>query len=215
MNKKLIIFDLDGTILDTSEGIKSAVKYAISEFGLDLPSDAILDSFIGPPIQWSLQALYGLSDERATLISQAFRERYKTVDLFKAKPYDNLIDVLKYFNKRGIKIAVATYKREDYTKLLLDYFGLNNYFDIICGSDFEGKLRKKDIIFNVIKEAKVSLQDTIMVGDTILDAEGAAIIGIDFIAAIYGFGFKTEEDLKKANKICIIDSIDDIKKIIN
>ena len=215
MNKKLVIFDLDGTILDTSAGIKSAVKYAIAEFGLDIPSEDILNTFIGPPIQWSLQAFYGLTDERVTLISQVFRDRYKTVDLFKATPYDGLIDVLEYLRRKGIKTAVATYKREDYTKLLLEHFGITKYLDIICGSDFEGKLRKKDIILNVIKEAGVDLKDTVMLGDTILDAEGAEIIGIDFIAATYGFGLKTKEELKKTNSAFIIKNIKEVIEIIN
>lgn len=214
MKKKLIIFDLDGTMLDTSDGIKSAVKHTVAEFGLDLPPDSVLDTFIGPPIQLSLQTFYGLSDERVTLMAQVFRDRYKTIDLFKAVPYDGLFDVLEYLKNRGVKTAVATYKREDYTKLLLNHFGLDRYLDIICGSDFLGKLRKKDIISNVIKEAQVQLDETIMVGDTVLDAEGAELLGIDFIAVTYGFGFKTKEELENSQKLFIINSLSDIKNII-
>ena len=171
MSTKLVIFDLDGTLLDTSEGIKASVKYVIEKYNLPLPTETILNSFIGPPIQASFKHLYNLSDEKSTALAALFREQYKSADLFKAKPYDNVFEVLRYLRSNGVKTAVATYKREDYTKLLLDHFGLSKYFDIICGSDFEGKLQKKDIILNAVNKSRFSINDTIMVGDTILDAE--------------------------------------------
>ena len=72
---------------------------------------------------------------------------------------------------------------------------------------------KKDIISNVIKEAQVQLDETIMVGDTVLDAEGAELLGIDFIAVTYGFGFKTKEELENSQKLFIINSLSDIDNI--
>lgn len=214
MSTKLVIFDLDGTLLDTSEGIKASVKYVIEKYNLPLPTETILNSFIGPPIQASFKHLYNLSDEKSTALAALFREQYKSADLFKAKPYDNVFEVLRYLRSNGVKTAVATYKREDYTKLLLDHFGLSKYFDIICGSDFEGKLQKKDIILNAVNKSRFSINDTIMVGDTILDAEGASIIGMDFIAALYGFGFKNIEETSEIQCLYAIDDIIQITEII-
>lgn len=214
MSIKLVIFDLDGTLLDTSEGIKSSVKYVIEKYNLPIPTENILNKFIGPPVQDSFKHLYNLSDEKSSAMAALFREQYKSVDLFKAKPYDNVVDVLKYLQSNGVKTAVATYKREDYTKLLLDHFGLSKHLDIICGSDFDGKLKKKDIIVNAINKSGFAIKDAIMVGDTLLDAEGASIIGMDFIAALYGFGFKNIKEVSEIQSVYAIDDIIKIKKVI-
>lgn len=214
MSIKLVIFDLDGTLLDTSEGIKSSVKYVIEKYNLQLPTENELNKFIGPPVQASFKHLYDLSNEMSFAMAALFREHYKSADLFKAKPYNNVLDVLKYLRSIGIKTAVATYKREDYTKLLLDHFGLSKHLDIICGSDFDGKLKKKDIILNVINKSGFSINDSIMVGDTLLDAEGASIIGMGFIAVLYGFGFKNIEEILEIHCLYAIDNIAQINEII-
>lgn len=214
MSIKLVIFDLDGTLLDTSEGIKSSVKHVIEKYNLPIPTENILNKFIGPPVQVSFKNLYNLSDEKSSAMAALFREQYKSVDLFKAKPYDNVVDVLKYLKSNGVKTAVATYKREDYTKLLLDHFCLSKYLDIICGSDFDGKLKKKDIIVNAVNKSGFAINDAIMVGDTVLDAEGASTIGMDFIAALYGFGFKNIKEVSEIQSVYAIDDIIKIKKVI-
>ena len=190
MNKyKALLFDLDGTLLDTSEGIISSVKYAIECTGLESLSDDKIKSFIGPPIQNTFRKFYNLNDEETSKISAIFRERYSTVDLLKAKLYDSVLETLEILKNEGYVIGIATYKREDYAKKIVEYFGISQFCDVIEGSDFAGKLTKADIINTCIDKLGVSKNEILMIGDTESDKIGAENAGVDFLPVTYGFGF--------------------------
>ena len=213
---KCVIFDVDGTLLDTSEGMLSAVRYTIQKFGLEPLDEATIKSFIGPPIQHSFQRIYGFPDPVIAEMASVFRDRYKDKDLLLAKAYDGIFDVLDYLRRSGIAIAIATYKREDYAARLLNAFGFDRYTALIFGSDFEGKLRKKDIIELALKEAGITdHSQALMVGDSDNDAIGAAEIGTDFLGVTYGFGFKTKSDVEAFQSIGTADTPTKITEIIS
>lgn len=192
---KALLFDLDGTLLDTSEGITSSVKYTIDCMGFEPISDERIKSFIGPPIQNTFKKVYNLNDEDTSKTAAIFRERYSTVDLLKAKPYDGVLETLAKLKKDGYYIGVATYKREDYAKKIVDHFGISQYCDVIEGSDFDGKLSKADIINICIDKLNVSKSEILMVGDTENDKIGAENAGVDFLPVTYGFGFKKNDTM--------------------
>ena len=199
MNKyKALLFDLDGTLLDTSEGIISSVKYAVDCIGLEPLSDDKIKSFIGPPIQNTFRKIYNLNDEETSRISAIFRERYSTVDLLKAKLYDSVLETLEILKNEGYVIGIATYKREDYAKKIVEYFGISQFCDVIEGSDFAGKLTKADIINTCIDKLGVSKNEILMIGDTESDKIGAENAGVDFLPVTYGFGYKREDKKFKA-----------------
>lgn len=186
---KAVLFDLDGTLLDTSEGILTSVKYTINKMGLVLPPDVNTDFFIGPPIQMSLQKCFGLAADEAQRGANLFRDYYKTEALFLAKPYEGIFDVLKSLKDNGVKIGVATYKREDYAIDILRHFHISDYCDAMCGADNNNILTKSDIIRNCCKILNVMPQESIYVGDTEHDAKGASEAGLPFVAVTWGFGF--------------------------
>ena len=184
---KLVIFDLDGTLLDTTEGVLNAVQYTISKCGLPQLSQECLRSFIGPPIQDSFSMAYGIDDpDRLQELAGIFRSRYKEHELYKAEPYDGIYETCEQLRDFGLMLAVATYKREDYAVDIMRHFGFDKYMAAIYGADHENKLKKADII-----KKCVSLTDgrAVMVGDTVNDSIGAKKAGIDFIGVLYGFGF--------------------------
>lgn len=192
----LAVFDLDGTILDTTEGVLAAVKYTIQKLGYRMPADEELYSFIGPPIQNSFARFYGLSGDILQEVATIFRNQYKDFDLLKAKPYEGIYDTFQKMLDQGIVPAVATYKREDYATTLLNHYGFNRYTQIMYGADHENKLTKRDIIEKCILDAGIQdYSKVVMIGDTVHDAKGAMEIGVDFIGVTYGFGFKKREDL--------------------
>ena len=191
-----IIFDVDGTLLDTTEGVLSAVTYTIREHQLAELSREELLTFIGPPIQDSFARVYGLSGEVLQELATTFRNRYKDVDLLKAVPYDGIYEVCEELKKRGIKIAIATYKRQDYATKIIQHFGFDRYTDIIYGADHENQLKKVDIIRKCLEDMGIDdPHEAVMVGDSDNDAIGAMKIGMEFIGVTYGFGFKTKEDV--------------------
>lgn len=186
-----VIFDLDGTLLDTSEGIIKAVEYTVEKYNLNKLSNTQLLSFIGPPIQESFMKSYNFDEQKCQELGETFRERYKTIDLLKAKPYDGIYELLNYLLENNIKIAVSTYKREDYAKTLLNAFEFNKYFKIINGADNYNKLKKKDIIKLSIDDCDVNdFSKVVYIGDTQSDLNASKELNIDFIGVNYGFGFK-------------------------
>lgn len=212
---RLVIFDLDGTLMDTSEGILASVKYTIEKTGTPNLSQEQMKTFIGPPIQKSFARVYGIDELQANQMAAVFRERYSTVDLLLASPYDGIYELLEGLSKRQIQSAVATYKREDYALRLLTEYHFGDYMGIMHGSDMEGRLSKSDIIRKCILEANVELGEVVMVGDTESDEKGAHDIGIDFIGVTYGFGYKTKEDIKSCDRnIACVDSPIQILEII-
>ena len=212
----LVIFDVDGTVLDTSSGVLSAVQYTIDKLGYDKIDDKTLATFIGPPIQDSFARVYGLKGDILQTIATIFRDRYKDVDLLKAEPYPGIYDVIRTLSENNITSAIATYKREDYAVTLLKHFRFDEYIDIMHGGDHENKLKKKDIIEICIAESGITDKSRIvMVGDTDHDAIGAQQVGVDFIAVTFGFGFKNKEDVDKIKAVgCAEKAIEILDYII-
>ena len=192
----LIIFDLDGTLLDTTEGIVASVRRTIETNGLEaLPADK-LQKFIGPPVQVSFMDAYGINTEEAQALANDFRAIYSRPEyLFQVVPYSGIYEVLERLRNHGKRLAVATYKREDYARILLEQYQFDRYMDWIFGGDNENRLSKADIIEKCVCAAGNTLPDRIaMVGDTAGDAKGAKERGVDFIGVLYGFGFATEAE---------------------
>ena len=205
---KSVIFDLDGTLLDTSEGIISSVEKMIDHFGYKKLTRAELETFIGPPISKSVIRIYGLSDEEALEAMKYYRVVYKAEpedgskpDLFRGSIYPGMEELLQNLRDDGYKVGVATYKPEHMAKALLEEKGLTKYFDVIHGADLEGKLTKADVVSLSIKELGHTPEETAMVGDSDNDAIGAEGANALFIGVTYGFGFKTESDVNEFNNI--------------
>lgn len=193
---KAVIFDVDGTLLDTTEGVLAAVQYTIQTMGLCKLDRKMLMTFIGPPIQDSFRRVYDVSAEKAQELATVFRNRYKDHELLKAVPYDGIYKMMEELKKRDIEIAIATYKRQDYADTILRHFHFDRYSDILYGSDFDNKLKKSDIIQLCMERLQIADPSAVvMIGDSMHDAKGAQTLGMDFIGVTYGFEFQTMEDV--------------------
>lgn len=211
---KNVIFDLDGTLLDTSEGIIGSAVYAAEALGYPrLPYEEML-TFVGPPIQQSFIAHYGCDKETAQKAANIFREYYKSTALLQAVPYDDILKLCRTLADDGLKLAVATYKREDYALNLLRHFHFDKYCVSMHGADGENKLKKKDIVLLCMDELKAEPEETVLAGDTDHDATGAEEAGVLFIGVTYGFGFKSREDLKLFANIGAADNPAEIAEIV-
>lgn len=209
-----VIFDLDGTILDTTEGILESVRYTIREMGFHMLQEVELLTFVGPPIQNSFINHYNCTKEIAQEAAGIFRNYYKGEALLKAKPYEGIYKLLDKLKSKGAKIAVATYKREDYAIRLLKYFGFDQYCASMHGADHFNKMKKEDIVRLCMQEMNGNLRDSLLIGDTIHDAKGAKEAEIDFLEVTYGFGFKTIDEINEYPHIGVVDCPLDIEKYI-
>ena len=204
-----IIFDLDGTLLDTSEGIVEGIEFSINQMGFNQLSHEDLLSFVGPPPQKTFMEKCGCDEVTAQKATDVFRKHYSEHTILKAVPYDGILETCEQLKESGYKLAVATNKREDLAKKLLSHFGFDQYIDIIHGSDSLGKLKKSDVIIICLNEMQADPSETLVVGDTKGDAVGAQQTGCHFVGVTWGFGFKFESEC-----LCIIKSPDSLLSIL-
>ncbi len=204
---EMAIFDVDGTILDTTEGVLAAVSYTIEKMKFKKLDEEQLRTFIGPPIQESFAKAYQLEGPILQTIATCFRDRYKDFELLKAVPYEGIYEVFDALITQNIKTAVATYKRQDYAETILKHFGFDRYTDILYGADHENKLKKADIIRMCMETYGIHDKGrVVMIGDSSHDAVGAKEAGMDFIGVTYGFGFKSSSEVYQYSAIGSADS---------
>lgn len=213
MNSKIyraVIFDLDGTLLDTSEGVFESVRHTVKSLGKPDLDEATLRTFIGPPVKLSLIRLYGLDEDAANRATEIFRTQYKDHDLLKAEPYPGIKDLIRALRANGFKIGVATLKREDYALTLLEHYHFTEICDSICGSDFDSKMTKADVLNKCLNSLKVSPSEAVLVGDTSSDGIGAEQAGVDFMAVTYGFGPDSKESWQEYKPVYVAKDTPDI-----
>lgn len=206
---ELIIWDVDGTLLDTSPGLISSTLFMIEKLGLPPLDKDTLKSFVGPRIQDSLQRVYQLEGKELEEAANVFRTHYKEGDVLKASPYPGVYRVLEYIHNKGIKQAVATNKRQDFVDALLKKYNLYRYMETVCGTDFAGKLTKANLIEQCISQGNVLKSRVLMIGDSDYDAEAASKTGIDFLAVTYGFGYK-KQTLNNSSAVMMVDTLNQI-----
>ncbi len=202
MTKKydIILFDLDGTLLDTSRGIYNSVRYAEKNMNLDPIPDEWLGQFVGPPPAVMYQKVYGISEEEARKATMFHRKYGKEFAIYEAEVYEGMIDCLNELKKEGFLLGVATLKSEMIAKKILDNFQISQYFDVICGMNKEENLSKADVIRNA--KHILGSGNAILIGDTMYDYNGAKEAGIDFLAVLYGFGF-TKKVVEAENMLAV------------
>ena len=212
MRYSAVIFDFDGTICDTGEGILKSAKYALEAFGYNAPDYEELTCFIGPPLLIIFQEKFGADAARADELVKKFRERYTNKGVFESKLYDGIKELLISLKKDDIKIGIASSKPQEYIETLLDHFGIKSYFDVICGVTFTADCESKaSIIARCQKELNIAGNECIMVGDKKYDIEGAKTNLIDSVGVLWGYGTKFEHI--EAGAKFIVDKIEDIEAV--
>ena len=210
MNKKYILFDLDGTLTDSGEGITKCVVYALEKFGIKEKPENV-KHFVGPPLKENFMLSYNLTEEQATDAVEFYRERYTPIGIFENYPYEGIKELLAELKEKGFVLLVATSKPLVHAERVLEKYELYSYFDYVLGSQLHGSENKTDIMKEVIKKAEVKdLSQVVMVGDTIFDIEGARNVGVDVIAVAYGYGKK--EELNQADYVA--ETVQDLKNLL-
>lgn len=209
-----ILFDLDGTLTDSGEGITKAVQYALNHFGILVDDINDLRKFIGPPLKDSYKKNYGFNDEKAALGLIKFREYYTKNGIYENSLYDGIIRILEQLKKNGRTIILATSKPEVYAKEILKHFNIDKYFTFVAGADFEEtRVKKGDIIKYALEEAKiVDLSKVIMIGDREHDIIGAKENDIKSIGVLYGYG--DLDELTSANSDYIAKDTNELLNIL-
>lgn len=215
MNKhKLIIFDFDGTLVNSSSGIYSTANWVVKQLGYEEVSDLDqLSKFIGPPIQDCFRITYNLEESLIDKACDLFHYKYDKEGIYKAEVFDGIEPVLQELKDRGYILAVASMKYDKSIKIMLKHLKLDQYFDFAEGTNKDGTKLKTVILDEIIEHFKLDKKDAVLVGDTYHDKEAAIDSNIDFLAVSYGFGYGKDSQVS-SDMIAMASSVNEILSYI-
>lgn len=194
----VVLFDLDGTLVESGLGIVNSVVYALEKFGIKVEDRASLYRFVGPPLHKSFEMFYDFSPEKAMQAVEYYREYYREKGVFEVKLYEGIKTTLENLYTSGKKLIVTTSKPELFAKQILEFLDIAKYFTLIAGANMDGtRTAKADVISYALNECNITdLSKVIIVGDREHDVIGGKQIGIDSMGVLYGYG--SEEELTNA-----------------
>jgi len=207
--RKCVIFDLDGTLTRSEEGIWNCVKYAAEKLGFPEPDAPTLRKFIGPPLGYSFREYMGMDEAMAEKAVETYRERYNVVGLFENRVFPGIRRLMRTLQQEGWYIGVATGKPQKTSERVIAHFGLDKFIQKICGPTADHRADKIDLIKNALPEGWDAEADEIwMVGDRKFDVEGAIGAGVKSIGVGYGYG--SEEELREAGCTAYCATVQDV-----
>lgn len=214
MSIKYLIFDFDGTLADSSQGVIASIIYALESYGYEIPDDNVLKKFFGPPLVDSFMEYIGVDEKTGEALTSKYRELYSDNAMYLVELYEGMRELLNKLKDDGIKIAIASSKPRKFFDKLLKKLELTDMFDAVSGAAMDEKgTEKKDIILKACENLGVcDKSEAIMVGDRKFDILGAHAAGIKCIAVTYGFGDVRE--FENAGADHIVDSPMEIYDLI-
>lgn len=213
--KNILLFDLDGTLVNTKPGIVNCVQYALDYFGIHEDNPDTLEKFIGPPLHRSFQMFYGFDEKKSMEAAAKYRERYKDEGIFECTPYNGIKNMLQDLKSKGRILGVATSKPEVFAMRILDKFGLSQYFAQVTGSLLDNsRSAKVDVIEEELLRLGVSdnRDNILMIGDREHDIIGARETHLTSVGVYYGFAAAGELEAAGANYV--VNTVQELHKLL-
>ncbi len=210
-----VIFDFDGTVVDTGEGIFKSLIYSFEQMNHPIPDLKDMRKFIGPPIYYSYTQFYGISEAEVGEYIKKYRERYAVKGIFECHIYDGMAELLDCLRENNVKVGVASSKPEHLIYKVCDHLGITDKFDAIVGVSLDDSKHstKTHLVLSAMEKLGAEEKEKVlMVGDRYFDIDGAAGAGVDSCAVLWGYG--NEAEFKEHNAVYIADSTDSVKNIV-
>ncbi len=191
MKKKVLLFDLDGTLTDSAEGVFRCVAHALAAFGISAEPQSLC-GYIGPPLNWSFPHFHGLTEEETDRAIGLFRREYEAGGKFENRVYEGVFEMLSVLRAAGYLIGVATSKPLHFATQILDHFGLTAYFDYIAGTGDDERGGKEEVVRDAVAHFGVNVSEMYMIGDRQHDIIGGHAVGLEAIGVLWGYGSREE-----------------------
>ena len=212
---KTVLFDLDGTLTDPSQGIYNSICFSLERFGISVSDKNKLAGFIGPPLYDSFRKYYGFSHDDANLAVKYYREYFAPKGLYENVIYNGVPEMLATLQAAGVNIGLATSKPEVFAEKIISHFALSKYFDFICGATLDESRNTKDsVIAYALDRFNASPSETVMVGDRIHDISGAKKNSLLYSIGVL-YGFAPERELEDAGADFIAKDVLELTHIIS
>ncbi|MCV7070998.1 HAD-IA family hydrolase [Mycolicibacterium rufum] len=208
----LVIFDLDGTLTDSAEGIVASFRHALAAVGATVPEGDLVTRIVGPPMLHTLQSM-GLG-ERADDAIAAYRADYTSRGWSMNRPFTGVPALLADLAAAGVRLAVATSKAEPTAQRILAHFDLDGSFEVIAGASVDGtRASKADVLAHALEQLAPLPERVVMIGDRSHDVEGAAAHGIGTIVVDWGYGRDDFID-RPSGALVHVDSVDALREVL-
>lgn len=211
-----ILFDLDGTLTDSKEGILKSLCYAFEQLGEPVPEESVLIKFIGPPLQDSFAEFCGYSPEKTQQAIEKFRERYNAVGKFENEPAPGLPELCRKLKEKGCTLALASSKLEEMCVAICEKFGYKESLDVITGSPATGDWEKADVIREALRRLGISEEErskVLMVGDRKFDVLGAAECSMNCVGVEF-FGYAAPGELEAAGAMAVVHTAEELEQVL-
>ena len=205
-NYDYLLFDLDGTLTASAEGVRLSLQHAMKELRLPCPDLSDYTKYVGPPLEDTFRGMCAVPEDQIQRGMQIYRDYYDIINAEVTKVFDGVFPMLSELRGAGKKLVICTSKNEPVAEKVADELGLSPYFDAICGSSLDGSRKAKaDLIPYALKTLGCTDKaNAVMIGDTWFDAKGASLAGVDFIGVTYGYG--TRESMERYGAVAFADS---------
>ena len=207
-----ILFDLDGTLTDSGEGIINCASLALEHFGITVPDRETMRVFVGPPLDKTFRE-FGVPADRTDEAIRVYRSRYIPIGRFENTPYPGIRELLETLRDRGHRLFIATSKPERMSVEILEHFGLAHFFTDICGATMDGSRSTKEDVIAYLLGRNKGEGKILMVGDTVYDILGAKAHGIPAIGVAWGYG--NVRDMTEAGAMAIAGSTEELLELLD
>lgn len=198
--KKLVIIGFDGTIADTAPGILYCMNTTALSMGYTPVSHEELYGVIGVSLEQGFMKLYGMKEDEIEYAMNQYSKLYSIKGEEMILIYEGIAESLSKLKQNGAKLAIVTQKNEKFINNMLKvYSHIGELFDTVCATNVDLEMEKTDMLRKVCADVQVEPCDAIFIGDSYVDAIAAGEVGIDFAAALYGWGFRSREDAEQYN----------------
>lgn len=196
----VVVFDLDGTLVNSEAGIVRCFQQTLAQFDLKAPDTAVAAQ-IGIPLL-EMFAEFGVSDDDMAVALNTYRDLYSSGGLFEGTVYQGATDALAALADKGHRMAVATSKSERYASRVVDHFGFGNWIEVVVGVSADEQLRHKpELIAEALRQLGADGADAVMIGDRDVDILGARAVGAASVGVLWGFG--SEAEITKAQPTAV------------
>ncbi len=214
---QVILFDLDGTLTDSKEGILNCLRYAFEKLGKPVPDESVLIKFIGPPLQNSFMEFCGFTEEEAVEGILKFRDRYVPIGKFENVGAPGMPELCARLSEKGYLLALASSKPEEMCIPICEKFGYAPYLHAVVGSPPVGDWDKDEVIRECLRRLGVPQdqwkEKVLMVGDRKFDVLGAAKCGIDCVGVEF-FGYAAPGELAEAGAVAVVKTAEELEQFI-
>jgi len=212
---KTILFDLDGTLIESGPGIFAAVNAMLVDFGKEKKPDRELFPLIGPPIRTGFREILGLPPEQADQQIKLYSDHYRNEFHKLIHPFAGIIGMMETLKAAGARLGVVTSKAEPIAREHIKDMGLDHCVEYLCGATMDGRGDKPDLLRKAIADLSLEgeeLRSAVMVGDRLFDLNGANAVGLDSIGVLYGYGARAE--LEACKPRYLVNTVEELTSLL-